>query len=99
MATKLQTLFEKTVRNKNKQVEHQVLILSAEVDNRRAAEELGYEDFKLDLFINGKFIADISPVLAQTGVFNDLIDSEKWEEKYSASNKMQVVIHKEIEMP
>lgn len=94
---KLQHIFESRRTNQNNQVEHQVLILSAEANSRREAEELSYEDFKLELFINGKFIADISPVLAQTGVFNDLIDRQKWEEKYS--NRMRVVIHEEIEMP
>lgn len=94
---KLQHVFESRRTNQNGQPEQQTLILSAEANSRREAEELNYEDFKLELFVNGKFIADISAVLAQTGVYNDLIDRQKWEEKFS--NKMRIVVHEEIEMP
>jgi len=46
------------------------------------AAELGYQDFEVNLFINHKFITDLSPVLDQTPVFTDMIDSVDWVSVY-----------------
>lgn len=74
MANLIKT-FEK-VNKKTHQL--QVLEITATVNSLEEAMNLGYNDFEINLFINHKFIADISPVLDQTGIYNDLIDSIDW---------------------
>lgn len=72
---KLTHTFEK-VDKKTHQL--QVLEISAIANSRDEAENLNYNDFKIDLFINHKHIADIGPVLATTDVYKDLVISIDW---------------------
>ncbi len=75
---KITKTFEKLTRNH----ELQVLEISATVNSHDEAAELGYQDFEVNLFINHKFITDLSPVLDQTPVFTDMIDSVDWVSVY-----------------
>jgi hypothetical protein len=96
---KIAVSFEKTTKDGEGKFQHQELIISAEANSREEAENLSYNDFRFDLFINGKFIADISHVLAKTNVFEDLIDGEDWAKEYcdkNAERKVNVTIHEEI---
>lgn len=62
--------------------ELQVIELSCEVKNRKQINDLGYDDFKADLYINHNLITDISHVLSDAGVFTEMIDAEDWEAMY-----------------
>lgn len=72
---KLQKVFE---RFRNKQ--DQRLILWCEASSRNEVDNNSYDDFKADLYINNKYIADISPVLDNAGVFRDMVDEIDWAE-------------------
>lgn len=76
---KLIKTFEK-LRDNKMQVIH---LTSKSVWTSRQVEELGYDDFEANLFINNKFIADISPVLCDAGLFTDMVDSVDWSEMYA----------------
>lgn len=71
-------VFEKYTRNN----ELQVIELSATANSKTEASELGYDDFIANLFINHKFIAEISPVLAKSEAFAAMVDEVNWEELY-----------------
>lgn len=60
----------------------EIIITSKEVNSRKEAEELGYDDFTADLHLDGKYIADISPVLAKSPGFAAMIDETDWEQEY-----------------
>lgn len=77
---KLIKTFEK-FRNK----QHQVLEVSCDVPSHDDIDDLAYDDYRADLFINGKFIADISYVLDDAGLFTDLVDGIDWNELYRES--------------
>lgn len=77
---KLIKTFEK-FRNK----QHQVIEVSCEVSSRDDINDLAYDDYRADLFINGKFIADISNVLDDAGLFTGMVDGIDWDEIYSES--------------
>lgn len=64
----------------------QVIELSCDVKKRSDIDELSYDDFFASLSIDGKFIADISPVLSNTGLFTDMVDAVDWHEVYSEMN-------------
>ena len=96
---KLSITFEKAIKLPNGSIQQQELVISAKANNREEAANLAYDDFKIDLFINGNHIADISPVLAKTDAFDNLIDSEDWEKAFCdqvAERKVSVTIHDEI---
>lgn len=61
----------------------QVIELTCEVNSRLDVEVLGYADFKANLFLDGRYIADITPILDEAGLFNQLVDSVDWSEVYS----------------
>ncbi len=79
----------KTFEKFTKQHGLQVLEVSCTVDNLKQAEEISYNDFEINLYINHKFIADISPVVDKTPIYTDLIDSINWVELY---NQMQTEV-------
>jgi len=74
---KLKKTFEKFTKQ-----QLQVLEISCTANSIMEAEELNYNSFEVNLFINHKFIADISPVLDKTPVFTDLVDSVDWVELF-----------------
>lgn len=79
---KLSVFYEKATKLPNGTLQNQVLEISAIAHSRQQAENLSYDDFEINLFINGQFIADISHVLGKTPVFTELIDSTDWEQVY-----------------
>ena len=74
---KLAKSFER-LRNK----QNQVIELSCEVNSRNDIDEIPYDEFTANLFINGKLIGDISPVLDNAGVFTEMVDDVDWFEIY-----------------
>lgn len=79
----LSVTYEKAISNPYEGItETQVIDISTEVRNREEAEELGYYDFRADLYINGKHIADISHVLGKMPGYQELIDATDWVELY-----------------
>ena len=73
--------FEKLHKGQN-----QVIEITAEVSKRREIEDLGYDDFNVNLFIGGKLIGDISPVLAKAGVLEQMIDGIDWYQLETSNN-------------
>lgn len=76
---KLTKSYEKNSRNEGHQ---EIIITSKDVNSRKEAEDLSYDDFTADLYLDGKYIADISPVLAKSHAFAAMIDETDWEEEY-----------------
>lgn len=86
---KLSTTFEKTFRKLDGTIQNQELVIWAQANSKQEAEELSYDDFKMDLYIDGKYIADISYVLAKTNAFDTLIESEDWAKLYADGKEEQ----------
>jgi hypothetical protein len=76
---KLTNTYEKILRNGESQT---IIITSTNVYSRSEAAELGYDDFTADLYFNNKYIGDISPVLAKSPAWFEMVDSTDWEELY-----------------
>lgn len=77
---KLTKTFEKFRNN-----ELQVIELTCDVKSMADVDDLSYDDFKANLFINHQFVADISHVLDDAGVFTDMVDSTDWHKLYAES--------------
>ena len=73
---------EKTIRNSEGEVEHQELRISATANSYEEAKHLAYEDFKIEVIINGNIIYDFSMLFSKAGLFADLVDSNDWEKQY-----------------
>ncbi len=58
----------------------QLQILELEVDSSDG-EDFSYEDVKINLYLDNRFVGDISHVIGKTEVYNDLIDSVNWRAK------------------
>lgn len=71
------------VYEKFRKHQHQVIEVTCEVNSKEDIGDLSYEDYKVDLFINHKFVADISYVLDDAGLFTDLVDKIDWLELYA----------------
>lgn len=69
----------------------QVIELSCEVKNRKQIDEMSYDDFKADLYINHKLIADISHVLSNAGVFTEMVDVQDWEELFEEQHGLLTI--------
>lgn len=63
----------------------QALVISAMANSREEAQNLGYDDFEVHLFIDHVFVSDISKVFKKISVFTELIDGINWEELYCES--------------
>lgn len=74
---------EKTIRNKQGAIEHQELRISATANSKDEAEDLTYEDFKLELIINGTTSYDLSLLLSKAGLFQDMVDDKDWSKEYA----------------
>lgn len=66
--------------------QNQVIELALEVNNKSQIEDAGYDDFKAFLYIGGKFIADISPVLSNIGCFTEMVDDVNWFDLFDEKN-------------
>ena len=69
--------FEKLDKGKLEEIQ-----LTCEVNSPDEIDELSYDDFQANLYINHRFIADISPVLANAGVFQNMVDEVDWHREY-----------------
>lgn len=67
----------------------QVMEVSCEVNSKEDIGDLSYEDYKVDLFINHKYVADISYVLDAAGLFTDLVDGIDWNELYAEKMELK----------
>lgn len=67
----------------------QVMEVTCEVNSKEDIDDLGYEDYQVNLFINHKFVADISNVLDAAGLFTDLIDEINWHEVYADQSPLK----------
>ncbi len=66
---------------------HVIDVVSKDVVSRKQAAELSYDDFKIILYIDGKYIADLSHVLSKCkSAWHELIDATNWEELFSEQN-------------
>lgn len=72
----------KTFEKFTKQHGLQVLEVSCNANTLSEIEEISYNDFEINLYINHKFIADLSPVIDKTPIYTELIDSINWIELY-----------------
>lgn len=79
---KLTVLYKKETKLPNGTLQNQVLEISVVARNMEELRNLSYDDFVIDLFIDGRYIADISHVLGKTPVFIELIDSTDWEQVF-----------------
>lgn len=61
----------------------QVIELTCEVSDRSDIDDLAYDDYKANLYINRRFVADISHVLDAAGLFTDMVDSVDWDRVYA----------------
>lgn len=57
-------------------------IVSSPVYSRDEAADLNYNDFKANLYIDSKFMAEISDLLDKCDAWMDIIDSVDWEEMF-----------------
>lgn len=62
--------------------QEQILEISAKANSRQEAEELSYSDFSINLYQDGKHIADLTSLIQQTGIYDSLIDSVDWVELF-----------------
>lgn len=69
-----------------KQGKQQELHVSCDPKNKKAIDELGYEDFEVNLYVNKKHIGEVSRLLDKAGIYNELIDEIDWHEVYAEQN-------------
>lgn len=65
-----------------KQGKQQELHVSCSVKSKKRIDELGYDDFEINLYINGNHIGEVSRLLDKAGAFNAIIDDIDWHEVY-----------------
>ena len=75
----LNNIYEKFEKNTLKVLE---ISTKREVYSPDEAADLGYDDFICLLYIAGELKGEISGVLADAGVWTDMIDSVNWHEMY-----------------
>jgi SepF-like predicted cell division protein (DUF552 family) len=77
----------KLIKSFEKYRKHQLQVIEVvcEVSSREDINDLSYEDYQVNLFINHKFVADISHVLDDAGMFTEMVDKIDWEEIYQDS--------------
>lgn len=75
---KISKTFEKLTRNH----QLQVIELVADISDSDEAGQITINDVSANLYINHKFIADISPVLSTTPAFENMVDDINWDELY-----------------
>jgi len=90
---KISVSFEKTIRTINGELQTQELVIWAQANSKQEAEELGYNDFHMDLYVNGNYVADISYVLGKTNAYEELIDHEDWAKIYADAKEEQRTAH------
>lgn len=76
--------FTTTTRDRKEQT----ITISCLVSSREEAAEIGYDAFRADLYIDGKRIGDIAPVLEESGVLFLMIDGIDWVEMYMETEEL-----------
>lgn len=79
---KLTKTFERLRNGQN-----QVIEVVCRVNSSDDIDDMSYDDFQANLYINGKLIGDISPVLDNAGLFTDMVDSIDWHELYHENKR------------
>jgi hypothetical protein len=76
----------------------QLIVISTikNVKSRCDAEDLGYDDFEAFLLIDGKPIADISPVLAKSPAWQAMIDDIDWVSQWAEMKALQTEYQTEM---
>lgn len=73
-----------------------VLTTIKNVRSRTEAEELGYDDFEALLMVDGKFICDISPVLAKSPAWCSMIDDVDWVSQWAEMKALKTEYQTEM---
>lgn len=83
----------KLIKTFEKYRKHQLQVIEVvcEVSSRDDIDDLSYEDYQVNLFINHKFVADISYVLDDAGLFTGMVDGIDWHEIYQDSQLKHAV--------
>ena len=71
------------VSKKTGKRQRHTLEISVEVRNEEEANEISYDDFEVNLFIDGAFIAEISTILDRADAFMKMVDDVDWVEEYN----------------
>jgi hypothetical protein len=86
---KLQTSFQKfrPLKQGGKN-QLQEIVISCNVSSPREAYDLSHEHFAIDLYIDRKFVGDLSYILAEVNdeAFRDIIDSIDWDYEWHVAN-------------
>lgn len=61
----------------------QVLEVSCTVNSKEDIDDLQYSDYEANLYINHRFVSDISFVMDDSGLFTELVDKIDWHELYN----------------
>lgn len=77
--------YEKTIANAAGKLSTQVLEISCTASNYDEIDALGYEDYTVCLYIDNKFVADITPVIGVTRALVELIDAVDWREQLAGT--------------
>lgn len=89
---KLNKIYEKYRRQRDGRYQLQVIDLWAEAKTIEDAEELDVSDFNADLYIDGKFICDISFALDNAEVLSEMVYQTDWGLEY----KLALAAEKEM---
>lgn len=68
---------------KYRQHQLQVMEVTCEVNSKDDIDDLSYQDYQVNLFINRRFVSDISYVLDDAGLFTEMVDKIDWHEVYA----------------
>lgn len=71
----------KTFEKTTKAGFHYLIDINADLNEGEKPNEVPYENFKANLYINGSFIANIAPVLSKMDSFDNILD-EDWSESF-----------------
>jgi hypothetical protein len=66
----------------------QEIVISCNVSSPREAYDLSHEHFAIDLYIDRKYIGDLSYILAEVNdeAFREIIDSIDWDYEWHVAN-------------
>lgn len=80
---KLIRSYETTYKIDNAVIHDVLEVISKDVNSREEAKELGYLDFDIKIYVNGRMVHEISRLLSKAGtVWQTLIDDTDWELLY-----------------
>lgn len=77
---------------KYRQHQLQVMEVTCEVNSKDDIDDLSYQDYQVNLFINRRFVSDISYVLDDAGLFTGMIDAIDWHEVYAETMSIKEAV-------